>query len=65
MTVGARREIIHVNKDTQSYLTDTPVFGFLYISGSILLKKEGRKEVFDLTMHSIHFIYGYMASDIW
>ena len=31
------------------------------------LKKlnEGRKEMFYLTMHSTHFIYGYMASDIW
>ena len=29
------------------------------------LKKEGRKEFFYLTTHSIHFIYGYMASDIW
>ena len=26
---------------------------------------EGRKEVFYLTTHSTHFIYGYMASDIW
>ena len=26
---------------------------------------EGRKETFYLTMHSTHFIYGYMASDIW
>ena len=26
---------------------------------------EGRKELFYLTMHSTHFIYGYMASDIW
>ena len=24
-----------------------------------------RKEVFYLMMHSTHFIYGYMASDIW
>ena len=23
------------------------------------------KEVFYLTTHSTHFIYGYMASDIW
>ena len=23
-----------------------------------------RKEIFDLTTHSTHFIYGYMASDI-
>ena len=25
--------------------------------------KEGRKEMFYLTMHSTHFIYGYMVSD--
>ena len=28
-------------------------------------KQEGRKEMFYLMMHSTHFIYGYMASDIW
>ena len=28
-------------------------------------KKEGRKEMFYLTTHSTHFIYGYMAPDIW
>ena len=33
--------------------------------GVVDLWKEGRKEVFYLTMHSTHFIYGYMASDIW
>ena len=26
---------------------------------------EGRKEMFYLTTHSTHFIYGYMATDIW
>ena len=26
---------------------------------------EGRKEMFYLTTHSTHFIYGYMASDLW
>ena len=25
----------------------------------------GRKEMFYLTIHLTHFIYGYMASDIW
>ena len=25
---------------------------------------EGKKEMFYLTMHSTHFIYGYMASDM-
>ena len=28
-------------------------------------KQEGRKEMFYLMMHSTHFIYGYMVSDIW
>ena len=27
--------------------------------------ESGRKEMFYLTTHSTHFIYGYMASDIW
>ena len=31
----------------------------------ILVIKEGRKEMFYLTTYSTHFIYGYMASDIW
>ena len=25
----------------------------------------GMKEMFYLTMHSMHFIYGYVASDMW
>ena len=31
----------------------------------MVIRKEGRKEMFYLTTHSTHFIYGYMASDIW
>ena len=31
----------------------------------ILFGLEGRKEMFYLMTHSTHFIYGYMASDIW
>ena len=27
--------------------------------------QEGREEMHYLTMHSTHFIYGYIASDIW
>ena len=30
-----------------------------------LCSQQGRKEMFYLTTHSTHFIYGYMASDIW
>ena len=28
-------------------------------------RKEGRNKMFYFTTHSTHFIYGYMASDIW
>ena len=31
----------------------------------LFFRKEGRKEMFYLMMHSTHFIYGYTASDIW
>ena len=31
----------------------------------IHLLREREREMFDLTTHSTHFIYGYMASDIW
>ena len=34
-------------------------------SSMIFAQREGRKEMFYLTTHSTHFIYGYMASDIW
>ena len=32
---------------------------------NVFLLQKGRKEMFYLTTHSTHFIYGYMASDIW
>ena len=31
----------------------------------MIVRTEGRKEMFYLTTHSKHFIYGYMALDIW
>ena len=31
----------------------------------IILTAEREREIFYLTTHSTHFIYGYMASDIW
>ena len=37
--------------------------GVSYILLNIISR--GRKEMFYLTTHSTHFIYGYMASDIW
>ena len=43
-------------------LTYNDKFVSLIISAVI---DEGRKEMFYLTTHSTHFIYGYMAPDIW
>ena len=37
---------------------------FIFVHGFVDLTENGRKEMFYLTMHSTHFIYGYMASDI-
>ena len=37
-------------------------FFFFWGGGSDV---NGRKEMFYLTTHSTHFIYGYMALDIW
>ena len=30
-----------------------------------IARKKGRKDMVYLTTHSTHFIYGYIASDIW
>ena len=35
------------------------------VSSRVIAQRFGRKEMFYLTTHSTHFIYGYMASDIW
>ena len=32
---------------------------------TVTISRKGRKEMFYLTTHSTHFIYSYMASDIW
>ena len=37
---------------------------YLNINVTLLLALEGEREMFYLTTHSTHFIYGYMASDI-
>ena len=42
-----------------------PVFGMVHIKEPLLLIIEREREMFYLTTHSTHFIYGYMASDIW
>ena len=35
------------------------------VAAALAVRLAGRKEMFYLTTHSTHFIYGYMASDIW
>ena len=46
--------------------THTHIYIYIYIlKVQICLYFEGRKEMFYLTTQSTHFIYGYMASDIW
>ena len=35
------------------------------LDGMCVGKREREREMFYLTTHSTHFIYGYMASDIW
>ena len=38
----------------------------LYVNSSMCMHEwEREREMFYLTTHSTHFIYGYMASDIW
>ena len=41
----------------------SPVVKLLY--SPFPYEKKGRKEMFYLTTHSTHFIYGYTASNIW
>ena len=37
----------------------------LFTKNATAKQQNGRKEMFYLTTHLTHFIYGYMASDIW
>ena len=55
-----------LNHISDTIITCIPKFIF-FITVSCCFKegrKEGRKEMFYLTTHSTHFIYGYMASDV-
>ena len=51
--------LLNVHRPTSRY-QQAIVFKYIYIH-----TYEGRKEMFYLTTHSTHFIYGYMASGIW
>ena len=46
--------------------TQSPKVVLTALTGVLKQTIDGReREMFYLTMHSTHFIYGYMASDIW
>ena len=50
-----RRVLVRLNKTTTRSV----------LSKLQLREREREREMFYLTTHSTHFIYGYMASDIW
>ena len=60
---------IHVdNTEIHSIIIDCSTISYVDSVGVKTLgqvRREGRKEMFYLTTHSTHFIYGYMASYIW
>ena len=49
-------------KSYNKYLVKYSIYSFT-LSELHSLHKTGKKEMFYLTMHLTHFIYGYMASD--
>ena len=49
-----------VDSEFWDRVTETTKYEFTFC-----LRNKGRKEMFYLTTHSTHCIYGYMASDIW
>ena len=52
-----------LNFDSES--STPPPVQCLWLVLSVISLVSGRKEMFYLMTHSTHFIYGYMASDIW
>ena len=64
-----RTNKIHTYVLKKSYLiftvTKCSVNALMKLAAFSTSNKEGRKEMFYLTTHSTHFIYGYIESDIW
>ena len=54
----------HMVKEGNVLFNDALNTFYLWLYGIGHIVKEGRKEMFYLTMHSTHFICGYMALDI-
>ena len=58
---------VYINVQQNAFSVNTLMCGIslVYSQLDLHLMDQGRKEMFYLTMHWTHFIYGYMASDIW
>ena len=54
-----------VRKEGNVLFNDARNTFYLRLYGVGHMVKDERKEMFYLTTHATHFIYGYMASDIW
>ena len=57
--------IFNFSQAAVSFKISNSLIRFCCVGLSCPILEEGRKEMFYLTTHSTHFIYGYMASDIW
>ena len=58
-------ELLKQHKIWFSGLTDMPVGTSVVIMNRSRLVRNREREMLYLTTHSTHFIYGYMATDIW
>ena len=57
---------VPTNLQSERYTTTcTSYCGSMSACLTVIYQQEGNKKMFYLTTHSIHFIYGYMASDTW
>ena len=54
---------IYLSTCLSTYLSWSTGWNYKQLGNSVM--GERGREMFYLTMHSTHFIYGYMASDIW
>ena len=61
--ITTRKEMFYLT--THSTYIYLRLYGVRHMVKDHSDSKRGRKEMFYLTTHSTHFIYGYMASDIW
>ena len=67
LLIGGKAIIIPIpkpGKDPTNPINCRPIAYWVLMLGYSGFK-EGRKEIRYLTTHTTHFIYGYMASDIW